>query len=130
VKSAEVKSAVRCVLGVSLGGALNGLFVAALAFSLNTARAADRDPVPSSSYKVHYADLDLTTRAGAVALYWRLKWAAEDVCADAHGLQSLALVNGCIDAAVGRAVAQINSPLLMGYYAARVRSGNTLAGLP
>jgi UrcA family protein len=124
-----VKSAVRYVLGVCLGGTLNLLLVAALALSLNTARAAVRDAAPPS-YKVHYADLDLTTKAGAVALYWRLKWAAEDVCADPHGLQSIARVDRCIATAVGRAVAQINSPLLMGYYAVRVRHGNVLAELP
>jgi UrcA family protein len=124
-----VKSAVRCALGVSLGGTLNVLLVAVLALSLNTAHAADRSPA-STSYKVHYADLDLATRAGAEALYWRLKWASEDVCADSRTLQSLTLVNQCVEAAVGRAVAEVNSPLLMGYYTARVRRGNALAGLP
>jgi len=124
-----VKSAVRCALGVSLGGTLNLLLVAALALSLNTARAADRQ-APAPSYKVHYADLDLTTTAGAVALYWRLKWAAEDVCADPHGLQSIARVDRCIETAVSRAIAQIDSPLLMGYYAGRMRQGKVLAGLP
>ena len=124
-----MKSAVRCSLAVSLGGTLNLLLVAALALALNTARAADRDAAPPS-YKVHYADLDLTTRAGAVALYWRLKWAAEDVCADPPGLQSIARVDRCIQTAVGRAVAQIDSPLLMGYYAARVGQGNVLAESP
>jgi UrcA family protein len=114
---------------VSLGGTLNLLLVAALALSLNTARAADRDAAPPS-YKVHYADLDLTTRAGAVALYWRLKWAAEDVCADPHGLEAVARVDRCIETAIGRAVAQINSPLLMGYYTTRARQGSVLAELP
>jgi len=127
MRGLKVKSAARCAFGVSLGGTLNLLFVAVLAMSLNTAHAADRE---TRSYKVHYADLDLTTRAGAEALYWRLKWAAEDVCADASGLQSLPLVNECVQESVGRAVAQINSPLLMGYYAARVRRGGVLAGLP
>jgi UrcA family protein len=124
-----VKSAVRCVLGVSLGGTLNLLFVAVLAMSLNTARASDR-VAAGPAYKVHYADLDLTTRAGAEALYWRLKWAAQDLCADASGLQSLAVVKQCVEGAVGRAVAEVNSPLLMGYYTARVLRGNALAGLP
>ena len=124
-----MKFAVRWALGVSLGGALNMLLIGVLAISLNTARAAERVAAPPS-YKVHYADLDLTTRAGAEALYWRLKWAADDVCADSLGLQSLAVVNRCVEEAVGRAVAQINSPLLMGYYAERVRRAGVLAGLP
>jgi UrcA family protein len=114
---------------VSLGGTLNLLLIAVLAMSLNTARAADRDPA-APTYKVHYHDLDLTTKAGAEALYWRLKWAAQDVCADSGKLQTLALVNKCVEQALDRAVAQINSPLLVGYYAARVRRGNVLAGLP
>jgi UrcA family protein len=124
-----MKSAIRRALGVSLGGTMSLVVVATLAASLSPAYAAERAP-EAPKYVVHYSDLDLATKAGAQALYWRIKWAAEDLCADPRGADSVVRVHKCIDQAVSRAVAEVNSPLVVGYYVTRMQHGAVLAGLP
>jgi UrcA family protein len=76
-----------------------------------TARAAD-DGLPSK--RVSYADLDISTPAGAKVLYRRIVRAAKDVC-NSTGLDSLGaaqLTNRCIDYAIVNAVKDVGSPAL------------------
>jgi UrcA family protein len=76
-----------------------------------TARAAD-DGLPSK--RVSYADLDISTPAGAKVLYRRIVRAAKDVC-NSTGLDSLGaaqLTNRCIDYAIDNAVKDVGSPAL------------------
>jgi len=70
---------------------------------------------------VSYADLDLSTEEGATALYNRIVRAAHRVCPRPHSLNIRAaqMTNQCIDAAVERAVNDVNSPQL-----ARVGAAN------
>lgn len=75
-----------------------------------SARAADAPP----SRKVSYADLDVSTPAGAKVLYGRIQSAAKQVC-QYNGFQTLGtlqMVNRCIDSAIDKAVKDVGSPAL------------------
>jgi UrcA family protein len=68
---------------------------------------------PSRSIKVSYADLDLSTAAGAATLYSRIRSAARQVCGpegviyyDMRGWKR------CFNGAVSDAVTKVNSPRL------------------
>jgi UrcA family protein len=71
---------------------------------------------------VHFADLDLTRSEGAAVLYQRLEAAAKTVCAslDARDLASRIRFQGCVETAIGSAVAKADRPLLTAYYKARM----------
>ena len=71
----------------------------------------------TSEVTVHYADLDLTTSAGASTLYHRIKGAARDVCGD-HGPSSVEYADwiACVDGATGDAIRAVHSPLLTALY--------------
>jgi UrcA family protein len=76
-----------------------------------TAQAAD-DGLPSK--RVSYADLDISTPAGAKVLYRRIVRAAKDVC-EFSGFDSLGaaqLMNRCIDYAIDNAVKDVGAPAL------------------
>ena len=63
------------------------------------------------SVRVSYADLNLTTQAGAATLYGRIRSAARQVC----GYEGPSFTS-CFKKAVGDAVAQVNSPQLTALY--------------
>jgi UrcA family protein len=75
------------------------------------------------SVKVRYADLNLSTREGATALYGRLKRAAREVC----GLDYLQPEERtqsnkwktCYDDAIGAAVTKVNSPMLSAVHSSK-----------
>jgi len=78
---------------------------AAMIAALTTGvRAAD---VPQVHVK--YADLNVNTPAGAAALYQRIRFAANQVCADpgTRDLAVLVKVQACTDQAVANAVAEV-----------------------
>jgi UrcA family protein len=76
------------------------------------------DPLPS--VVVHYADLDLSTSAGATTLFHRIKGAAKGVCGTpGASIEEHILWRGCVDSAVGNAVASVNSPLLTAVYSGK-----------
>jgi UrcA family protein len=78
---------------------------AAMIAALTTGvRAADVPQV-----QVKYADLNVNTPAGAAALYQRIRFAADQVCAlpNARNLAVLAKVQACTDQAVANAVAAV-----------------------
>jgi UrcA family protein len=105
----------RMVLILSAGSAF------ALA-GMGTATAADAPQI-----SVSYKDLDLSRAADAKVLYRRLQTAASDVCqpVPAKELSRARAWKQCYDAALERAVTQINAPQLVALYHADV---STVAG--
>jgi len=73
-----------------------------------------------STYRVKYADIDLTRRQGAETLFGRIRSAARRVCepvaVSAPFRFALASEVRCIDQAIAGAVAQVDSPLLTDLY--------------
>jgi UrcA family protein len=76
--------------------------------------AAAPQETGAPSVVVKFNDLDLDTRQGAQALYRRLVSAAREVCpAEVESdLHRTAMVRECRDAALARAVRQLNKPIL------------------
>lgn len=70
---------------------------------------------------VSYADLDITTAAGAEQLYERIQHAAARICpqADSLPLASYAASVHCRNAVVNQAVSKVGSPKLSAVYASR-----------
>jgi UrcA family protein len=70
---------------------------------------------------VRYADLDITTAAGAEKLYERIQQAAALVCpqADARWLAQYVTVVRCRNTVVAHAVQSLSNPQLTAVYAAR-----------
>lgn len=91
-----------------------------LAFAALAAQAADPEV---STFKVHYADLNLDREAGVAALFERLRVAAKRVCSDAVSqlLSSRKAYAECIEQAIATAVVQINRPTVSKYVAQRLR---------
>jgi UrcA family protein len=77
------------------------------------------DDLPSRA--VAYGDLDLNRESGVATLYSRINLAARAVCdpLDMLMLNVLRKSFDCRQAAVARAVADVNSPALTRYYLAR-----------
>ena len=76
-----------------------------------TAQAAD-DALPSK--RVSYADLDISTPAGAKVLYGRIKRAAKEVCSYSgfDPLGAAQVRDRCVDYAIDNAVKGVGSPAL------------------
>ena len=74
---------------------------------------------------VGYADLDITTVAGAEKLYQRIQQAAVRVCppADSKSLAQYVAVNRCRNTVVAHAVRSVSSPQVTAVYAARAHHG-------
>jgi UrcA family protein len=70
---------------------------------------------------VRFKDLNLNSTEGVTVLYGRIKSAANEVCGkrDRLELARSHTIQVCIDEAVSRAVAQIDSPMLTGLYQAK-----------
>jgi UrcA family protein len=81
--------------------------------------------IPGGDVAVNYADLDISTTAGAEKLYERIRKAAAQVCpqVDTMELQRHAAAARCENAAVAHAVNSIASPQLAAVYAARTHHG-------
>jgi UrcA family protein len=84
---------------------------AALCSAVSTSVKA-ADDVPSKTVRFH--DLDITTPAGAKALYLRIRAAARDVCERSAGSDAIfrEAMTGCIDTAIDKAVKDVNAPML------------------
>ena len=74
------------------------------------AYAADQGP----SETVKFADLNLSTQAGAEALYSRIHAAARRVCKQPSGLERAVIP--CMTKAESEAIAKVDAPLLTAYY--------------
>jgi UrcA family protein len=83
------------------------------------------------SVKVSYADLNLSTLAGADALYRRIERAARTVCGSDDMRERLGhwrAWRNCYDSAIANAVAKVNSPLLSAVHSSKT-DGAKVAGL-
>jgi len=81
--------------------------------------AAASDDRPQRT--VSFADLDIGHEAGAEVLYARIRSAARAVCEPQLDRELTLLTNyrHCVDAAIGRAVADVNAPALTTLYRPR-----------
>jgi len=88
--------------------------------SAHAATSAD-----SPALKVRYADLNLSTEQGSLALYGRIVEAARQVCVidDIRDLRIVAAAKACREQAIAQAVRDVNSPMLASVYAERLRHG-------
>ena len=100
------------------------MMIFALALAFQAAHAAPPQDVPSVF--VHFADLDLSSAAGAKVLYERLRGAAESVCAplDDRSLWRHMRFNACVKGAISGAVAKVDQPLVTAYYKAQRSDDN------
>lgn len=76
------------------------------------------EPDTTVAHKVvSFRDLNLNSAEGVEVLYKRIRSAAHDVCADPMrwDLSEMKL-KPCIDDAMSRAIAQVNSPMLTSLY--------------
>jgi UrcA family protein len=79
---------------------------------------ADQTANDVQARTVHYADLNLDTRAGSAVLYQRIRHAAEQVCGDAGSrqLEQARAAKACIDQAIQSSVRFVNTPKLTNEY--------------
>jgi UrcA family protein len=95
-----------------------------LAGSLGVAQAAA--PVTGvPQIAVSYSDLDLASSEGTRELYKRIANAAREVCPypNARELAQLEVNHSCRDAAIAKAVREVNSPALVALRAEHVKRG-------
>ena len=102
--NSNVKTDTRNILGYAMAMVLACVLVA------SNARAGDQP----RSETVKFADLDLSTSAGAQELYGRIHRAAVRVC-DTPGSELGAAV-ACMRDAESKAIGKVNSPLLTAFY--------------
>jgi UrcA family protein len=109
--------------------AIRPTLVAVLLGSMSAVATAGNVPNDVPQRTVHYADLNLTSSSGVVALYQRIRFAARAVCEPAafSDLQWQAQGVRCTHEAIQRAVYEVNAPLLTGYYLAKNRPAITVA---
>jgi UrcA family protein len=74
---------------------------------------------------VSFKDLNLNSAEGVEVLYKRIRSAAHEVCADPdrYDLSEYKL-RPCIDDAMSRAIAKVNSPMLTSLYEAKTGKGD------
>ena len=99
------------------------LVLAAGLIAAGTASAGAAADVPSAT--VRYADLNLSTDAGAHTLYRRIAAAAREVCpdGDSRDLSRAAHARACQQEAIERAVRSVGSEHLAAAHAAATRRG-------
>jgi UrcA family protein len=99
-----------------LHGFIAAAMFSALALGFSAANAADGTNPQTAIVK--YRDLNISTVAGASALYARIRWAAQSVCRsyDQRDLKSQALKDNCISHAIAKAVTEVNEPALFTVY--------------
>jgi UrcA family protein len=97
-----------------------GAILSALALSFATVSSAKEDATPPQVI-VKFADLDLSTSRGAVALYGRIRGAAEDVCSRMY-ISTEAYrryKNSCLQKVIADAVNKVNEPALSAAFASQ-----------
>jgi len=94
------------------------LMMSFASMSATAAVLASDDEVPT--YRVNYADLDVGHRAGADALFARIKSAARRVCEPVAKSATFRFTQvrekSCMDKAIADAVTDVRSPLLTDIY--------------
>jgi UrcA family protein len=80
------------------------------------------------SVRVSVKDLDLTTHAGAAALYQRIRNAARSACGSVDIVlpEEKAAWDRCVDEAIGSAVAKLGSAKLTEYYLAKTHRPHSI----
>ncbi len=103
--------------------ALALLALGGLAVSAGIAQAANPADLPTA--RVSFADLDLSTDAGARTLYRRIQGAARNVCpiVDIRDLARSIEARACRREAIDRAVLAVGSPRLAAVSLAATRRG-------
>ena len=114
VHDPEVRSAALFWIMSVLGTALLALIVCLVGITPAWSNTPD-----APSVTVRYADLDLSSPAGANALYQRIQAAAKQVCsAGADPIEQISR-RGCYRRAVDNAVRKVNSPLLIAVHSGK-----------
>jgi UrcA family protein len=93
--------------------------VAATALLVSAPARADNQNVEVTKIPIHFGDLDLDTHSGAHSLYLRLSGAARLACGSEPNVVDLAEMrqaNRCQQAAIEKAVAQVDRPQLTALY--------------
>ena len=90
----------------------------ALIAATASANAYEFDPLIHTQQAVKYNDLDINRADGAATLYGRIKSAAHNVCGntDSRDLHDWMAYHACVSDALGRAVAELNAPLVTALY--------------
>jgi UrcA family protein len=110
----------KTITSTSLRTLLAGAILSALAFSFATVSSANEGTTPPQVI-VKFADLDLSTSQGAVALYGRIRGAAEDVCSRMY-ISTEAYrrhKDVCLQKLIADAVNNVNQPSLSAVYASK-----------
>ena len=104
----------------SLRTLVAGATLSALAFSFATASRADDSTAPPQVV-VKFADLDVSTSQGAVALYGRIHGAAVNVCSRMYVIELTYKFHkdACLQKVIGDAVANVNRPALSAVFASK-----------
>lgn len=116
----------------------NRVLVGAIGLSLTTAAMAFGASAPANAkpydevkVEVRYGDLDLTSDAGASAMYSRLHRASIEACGGAieivAGLGQRGRMRQCRAKALGTAIADLRSPLVTALYSDKTRQTVQLA---
>ena len=85
-----------------------GLIAALTLYAVSAAGFAATPPDDVRRQVVKFADLDLTRPAGAQVLYYRIQYAARNVCPTYDRFSN----RDCIKQAIARAVAHVGAPQL------------------
>jgi len=105
-----MKSSVQTLNGTFLAHCAALLLVAVLV----TSTAFADEQVRSETVK--FGDLNVSTQAGAEALYGRIHAAAKRVCTLSNDLWARHRMLPCITSAEDKAIEKVNAPLLTAYY--------------
>jgi UrcA family protein len=97
-----------------------GAIFSALASSFATVSNAADDTAPPQVI-VKFADLDVSTSQGAVALYGRIHSAAVDVCSRMYVFEQAYRLHkdACLQKVIGDAVIKVNRPALSAVFASK-----------
>jgi UrcA family protein len=97
-----------------------GAILSALAFSFATVSSADERITPPQVI-VKFADLNVSTSQGAVALYGRINIAAVDVCSRMYTSTEAYRrhKDACLQEVIADAVIRVNQPALSAVFASK-----------
>ena len=102
-------------LSTGLRGLITTAIFGALAASFSAVCAADPTPV---SVNVKFADLNISSPAGALVLYDRIRAAAEGACSY-YWFETDAAEARCVHDAIANGVTKVNRPALFAVYNAK-----------
>jgi UrcA family protein len=97
-----------------------GAILGALALSFATVSSAEESTTPPQAI-VKFGDLDISTPQGAIALYGRIRSAADRVCWPKYSSDNVTsqLNNACMQQVIAEAVMEVNRPALSAVYEAK-----------